>query len=122
PGNLPQGELAELYPAAAVVVSPHTGRALTEAALAAAPVAAYDVDWQKELIESGKTGILVPHGNVKELAKAVAQLLEFPDVARSLGRALRDRALEMFDPERLDEHERREYAKVIGGIPEEERA
>ena len=80
------------------------------------------MDWQSELIASGETGILVPHGNVKELGSAVAQLLESPNVARSLGRSLRDRALEMFDPERLDEHERREYAKIIGSKRKEQRA
>lgn len=112
-GNLPQSVLALLYPASAAVVSPHTGRALTEAALAAAPVIAYDVDWQRELIETGVTGILVPHGDRDGLAGAVTDLVGDPARARAFGQALRARALEMFDPDFLNEHERREYLKVL---------
>lgn len=112
-GNLAQGDLAALYPAAAVVVSPHTGRALTEAALGGAPVVAYDVDWQRELIEDRVTGLLVPNGNVGRLADGAAELLGSRDHARSLGRALRARALALFDPQELDENERRQYARLI---------
>jgi glycosyltransferase involved in cell wall biosynthesis len=112
-GNVDQQLLAALYPAAAVVVSPHTGRALTEAALSGAPVVAYDVDWQGELIETGKTGFLVPHSDVKAMSKAVACLLGDTFLAKSLGRALRKRALEMFDPGTLNEHERQEYRKLL---------
>jgi glycosyltransferase involved in cell wall biosynthesis len=113
PGNLTQGQLAALYPAAAVVVSPHTGRALTEAALGGAAVVAYDVDWQAELIDSGVTGLLVPHGDVDAMTAAVARLLGDPKLAADLGERLRSRALEMFDPEHLDEHERQEYRKLL---------
>ena len=113
-GNVGQAGLAQLYPAAAVIVSPHTGRALTEAALGEAPVAAYDVDWQSELIETGVTGMLVPHGDVTALADATAQLLADPHTATRLGANLRRRALDMFDPKALDEHERSEYRKLLG--------
>ena len=116
PGNLSQGRLAQLLPAAAVVVSPHTGRALTEAALAAAPVVAYDVDWQSELIEDCSTGVLVPHGDVAALADGVAALLADADRAKRLGQALRARALDMLDPEALDEHERSEYRKLLARV------
>ena len=112
-GNVSQEKLAQLFPAAAAVVSPHTGRALSEAALGAAPVAAYDVDWQAELIETGATGILVPHGYVDGLADAVATFLLDADRARALGRNLRKRALEFLDPLALDEHERSEYRKLL---------
>ena len=105
-----------MLPAAAVVVSPHTGRALTEAALAAAPVVAYDVDWQSELIEDCSTGVLVPHGDVAALADGVAALLADADRAKRLGQALRARALDMLDPEALDEHERSEYGKLLARV------
>ena len=114
-GNLDQERLAQLFAKAAAVVSPHTGRALTEAALGTAPIVAYDVDWQSELIETGVTGILVPHGDVHAMAGAVAQLLTDRAQARGFGVAVRDRALELLDPEALDEHERQEYRKLLGG-------
>jgi glycosyltransferase involved in cell wall biosynthesis len=116
PGNLSQAVLALLYPAAGVVVSPHTGRALAEAALGAAPVVAYDVDWQGELIEDGKTGALVEQGNVRKMTAAAAMMLSNPAHANALGEALRARVLKMLDPEALDEHERREYSRLLGQI------
>jgi glycosyltransferase involved in cell wall biosynthesis len=112
-GNLDQGTLAQLFPVTAAVVSPHTGRALSEAALGAAPIVAYDVDWQGELIQTGQTGILVPHDDVAGMADAATAMLADPERARSLGRAVRFRALEMLDPEALDEHERSEYRKLL---------
>lgn len=112
-GNLGQEALSALLPAAGVVVSPHTGRALTEAALGAAAVVAYDVDWQVELIKTGETGLLVPHGDVEAMANGVFALLSEPSRAKSMGRALRERALEMLNPEALDEHERQEYSKLL---------
>jgi glycosyltransferase involved in cell wall biosynthesis len=113
PGSVDQGQLALLYPEAAAVISPHTGRALAEAALGGAPVVAYDVDWQSEVIETGKTGFLIDHGNIEEMSEAAYSLLTDPARAKKLGSALRQRVLEMLDPEQLNEHERQEYGKVL---------
>jgi glycosyltransferase involved in cell wall biosynthesis len=114
PGNKDQGFLSLVIPRAAVVVSPHTGRALSEAALGAAPVVAYDVDWQGELIETGRTGILVSHGDVDALAGAALKLLDDRDLATTVGANLRQRAREMLDPAALDAHEREQYRKLEG--------
>ena len=113
PGNVDQQMLAQLLAKAAVVVSPHTGRALTEAALAAAPIVAYDVDWQSELIETGCTGTLVNHDDIPGLGRAVIDLLDNPELRRRLGRAVRKRALDMLDPAALNEHERQAYRKLL---------
>jgi glycosyltransferase involved in cell wall biosynthesis len=113
PGNLSQSALAHLYPAAAAVVSPHTGRALSEAALGAAPIVAYDVDWQGEIVETGATGVLVPHGDVDGLAKGAATLLADPDHAKQLGRNIRERALAMLDQDALNQHEREQYSLLF---------
>jgi glycosyltransferase involved in cell wall biosynthesis len=116
PGNLSQSALALLYPAAAAVISPHTGRALAEAAMGAAPTVAYDVDWQGELIENGKTGFLIDHGDVEKMAAAAALLLSDSGQAKRLGDALRIRVLEMLDPEALDEHERKTYSRLLDDV------
>src|SRR4029078_12896713 len=105
--------LAHLYPAAGVVVSPHTGRALSEAALGAAPIVAYDVDWQGANGETGVTGILVPQGDVQGLAKAAATLLADPRHAKQLGRNIRERALGLLDQQALDPHEREQYSPIL---------
>ena len=112
-GNCRQEELAALIPAAAVVASPHTGRALAEAALGEAPITAYDIDWQGELIESGATGELVPYRDWRAMAAAVIRYLKDPDHARRMGKAVSERARRLLDPAKLDAHEQREYQKLI---------
>jgi glycosyltransferase involved in cell wall biosynthesis len=113
PGSLPQDALAQLYASALVVISPHTGRALSEAALGGAPVVAYDIDWQGELIVDGETGLLVPHGDVQALAGGALDLLTDTALARRLGDRLRASALRMLDPAALNAHERSEYSKLL---------
>lgn len=112
-GNRAQSELAQLIPASAAVISPMTGRSLTESAFGAAPVVGYDLDWQSELIESDVTGELVPFRDQEALARAVTRLLDDAERARAMGRALRDRAVQMLDPEALNEHERTVYRQLL---------
>lgn len=108
-GNRPQDWLVRVTPRAGVVVSPITGAALVEAALAAAPIAAYDVDWQSELIETDVTGELVPFRDHERLADATARLLADREYAARMGRAVREKALARLDPRQLNAHERSQY-------------
>ena len=112
-GNKDQQWLARVIPHAAVVLSPHTGRALTEAALGAAPIAAYDVDWQSELIQTGFTGEIVPFGDWQALSVSTIKLLQDPDYALGLGTNVRAKVLEMMDPEKLNQHERKQYIQLL---------
>jgi glycosyltransferase involved in cell wall biosynthesis len=112
-GERNQEWLAGVIPQAAVALSPITGRALSELALAGAPTVAYDIDWQGELIRSGVTGHLVKAGDVAAMARAAAGLLADAPQARRLGGQLRAAALTMMDPERLDEHERTQYTDLF---------
>ena len=116
-GNQDQSALAQLIPNAAVILSPLTGRSLTECAFGAAPVVAYDLDWQGELIETGVTGELIPFRQWENMAKSTIKFLANPDYAAEMGRAVRRRALDMLDPATLNEHERREYSKLIAVQP-----
>ena len=112
-GNQPQAVLARLIPASAVVLSPLTGRSLSEAALGGAAIVAYDLDWQGELVERGVTGELVEFRDRRAFSEATARLLSDPAYARAMGAAVRERALEMLDPDRLNEHERSEYQRLF---------
>lgn len=112
-GNQNQRSLAQLNAYAAAVLSPSTGRALSESALGAAPIVAYDIDWQGELIETGRTGELIPFRRSDLLATGAVKMLADPDYAERVGRAARARALEMLNPAELNEHERREYSKLL---------
>ncbi len=112
-GNLDQKTLAQLNPNAAAVVSPLTGRALSEAALGGAPIAAYDLDWQGDLVRTGETGELVPFREVEALAAATGKLVRDRNYAARMGRAVRQRALAILNPAELNEHERQEYTKLL---------
>lgn len=112
-GNQNQKSLSQLNAHTACVISPLTGRALSEAALGGAPIAAYDLDWQSDLVETGKTGELVPFRDVEAFGAAVCRLLGDRGYAASMGQGARERAREMLDPVALDAHERAEYTKLI---------
>ena len=115
-GNQNQHALAQLNAHACAVMSPLTGRALSESALGAAPIVAYDLDWQGDLIRTGETGELVPFRRPDLLAEGAIKLLRDPEYARRMGGAVRSRALKMLDPAALDEHERQEYAKLLSRV------
>lgn len=115
-GNRDQDWLSRVIPLAAAVVSPLTGRALAECAFGAAPIAAYDLDWQGELIATGVTGELVPPDDWVALSVAVGRFLDDPEYARKMGDAARRRALEMLDPAALDRHERASYAELFRAL------
>lgn len=112
-GNRDQYWLSIMIPHAQVVLSPHTGRALTEAALGAAPIAAYDIDWQAEVVESGVTGELVDFGDWQALAEVTLKMLNDRAYARQMGDNVRARVLEMMDPVKLNQHEINHYEQLI---------
>jgi glycosyltransferase involved in cell wall biosynthesis len=112
-GNRNQEWISRIVPLASVVLSPHTGRALSETALAALPVAAYDIDWQSEIIENEVTGLLVPHPDQKKLSEATERFLNDKVFAKKMGDALRVRALNMLDPKKLTRHEISEYDNLL---------
>lgn len=115
-GERDQQWLSRVIPAADVVLSPFTGRALAEAAFGGAAVVAYDTDWQGELIQSGVNGELVPVGDIERMAQGARKLLIDKAHARRMGEALRTRALGMMSPDALDEHERTEYDRLFTRI------
>ncbi len=115
-GNRDQQWLAQVIPIADVVLSPHTGRALSEAALGAAPIVAYDVDWQGELVRAGATGELVPCGDWIRMAEAARRLLTDLNYARRLGDNARTSALEMMDPQALNRHEIDQYEALFARL------
>lgn len=112
-GNQNQYGLAQLNTFATAVLSALTGRALSESALCAAPIVAYDLDWQGDLIQTGKTGELVPFGQPEAMAAAVLKFLCDPKYGRAMGRGARKLALEMLDPARLNENERSTYRDLL---------
>ena len=67
------------------------------AVAAGLPVVSTNIVGIPEIVEHGKTGLLVPPGNPMELAKSIVELLHKPDARESFGRAGRARAEKLFD-------------------------
>jgi glycosyltransferase involved in cell wall biosynthesis len=112
-GNRTQEWLTAILPRAAVILSPHMGRALTEAALAGVPIVAYDYDWQREVVVNGQTGYLVSYKDWMGLSDKTEHILTHPDSGKKMGENAREKMLEMMNPERLDRHEQNEYTKLF---------
>lgn len=70
---------------------------LLEAMALGKPVVATDVGGNRELIHQGKTGLLVPPGNIQAFAEAVLRLIKNPDMAQTMGQKARDTVATRFD-------------------------
>lgn len=97
-------DVPELLAASDLVVLPSLAEALPtvllEAAAAGRPVVATRVGGTPEVVEDGRTGALVPPGDVEALGGAVADLLEDGVRARRFGRAARTLAKRRFGLQR----------------------
>jgi glycosyltransferase involved in cell wall biosynthesis len=60
------------------------------------PVIATNVGGIPEVVDNGKTGILVPPGNVDALWKAMKYLIQNPEIGINMGKKGRQRVLERF--------------------------
>ena len=71
--------------------------ALMEAMAVGLPVVSSRLSGIPELVESGRTGILVPPRDVKGLANALQQLYEEPNLRHCMGKAGREKVLNEFN-------------------------
>lgn len=90
---------------------------LLEAMAFARPVVTTAAGGGEEIVEHGRTGLLVPPARPAALARAIASLLDDPSRARALGRAGRARAERLFSLERNAGRLARGF--VAGGPPDE---
>lgn len=65
------------------------------------PVVATDVGGNREALVPGKTGFLVPPGDSEALARAITDILQDGELAKSFGEAGRKRAEELFSTETM---------------------
>jgi glycosyltransferase involved in cell wall biosynthesis len=87
-----------------VVLSSHTeglSNALLEAMAMARPIVATAVGGNPDVLRDGVTGRLVPARNPQALAAALAQLLDDPAAADTLGRAAREDVAARFSLQRM---------------------
>jgi glycosyltransferase involved in cell wall biosynthesis len=115
PGRV--GDVAPLYARADVVIHPARwegfGLAMLEAMLAARPVVAARAGSAPELVEDGRTGVLVPVDDAGALAGAVSSLLADPDRGEEMGRAGLERARAEFSVARMAERTMALYQSLV---------
>ena len=93
-------DVAEILREVDIVVHPSLTEGLSnvilEAMAAGRPVVATRVGGNPELVQDGRTGFLVPKEDERELARAIACLLDDPVSARKFGEAGRERIIREF--------------------------
>jgi glycosyltransferase involved in cell wall biosynthesis len=94
--------------------------ALIEAMAAGLPVVACAVGGNLEIVDHGRTGLLVPPHDSPALASAIASLLEDGPGANAMGAAAREAVLALYGFDRTVASFERLY--VAGSEPDESRA
>jgi glycosyltransferase involved in cell wall biosynthesis len=72
------------------------GQVIIEGMAAGKPVVATDGGGVPEIVEDGKTGILVPMADEQAMAEAICQILANPKLAREMGARARQRVADHF--------------------------
>lgn len=74
---------------------------LIEYALASRPAVAFDTGGNKEVIENGLTGYIVPDDDEEEMTRRIDELLADDQLRREMGQRARHRALDRFSRKRM---------------------
>lgn len=107
----------------ATVITSHnegTPACLIEAMASGCPVIATGVGGIPDMIDPGRTGQLVPPGDVDALATAIVRLDREPDLARHMADEARGESLARYDEQRLVSDIERLYLQLAreAGLPE----
>lgn len=102
-GRIPNNQVPEIlndfdvFCATSMLNSESFGVAVVEAMAMEVPVVASDVDGFKEVISDGETGIIVPRGDVGEIANALERLVCNEYDRKKMGMAGRKRVEKLYD-------------------------
>lgn len=80
------------------------------------PIVVSDVGGNSEEVLDGKTGLVVPAGNVEALTQAVLRLLDNNFLARKMGAAGRQRVLSLFTEESCALQVQQLYRRLLAGM------
>jgi len=89
------------------------GVAMLKGAAAGLPVIAFDVAGAKEAVSHGKTGALIPVGDLESLQKAIELMIEEPEMRQTLGVAGRRRMQDEFSVPAMVESHINLYERVM---------
>jgi glycosyltransferase involved in cell wall biosynthesis len=91
------------------------GYVLAEAMSLSKPVVASRISSIPEVVEEGRTGLLVPPGDAAALRDALLELLRDPPRARRMGAAGRRRVERLFSLERMLDQVEELFGEIVGG-------
>ena len=119
--HIPYSDLINFYYNADVFVFPSVwdepfGMPIIEAIACGLPVVATRGGGIPEIVEDGKTGVLVERGDVGSLAKALVVLIRDQSLRESIGNAGRQRVLERFTWDRISEDLLSAYSKLYQNV------
>jgi glycosyltransferase involved in cell wall biosynthesis len=113
------GELPLFYKLMNVLVLPSLfegmPRVVMEASAMGTPSVVTDVKGNREAVEHGRNGLLVPLRDVRSLTTAVLRLLDEPETAHHMSTEARFMAAERFDERIVFEKVKSEYARLLQG-------
>jgi glycosyltransferase involved in cell wall biosynthesis len=117
-GYLRQSEMENLFDSAWVQVVPSLwveafGGVAAEAMIRGTAAIASRIGGLAEIVQHGRTGLLVPPGDVDALAEALKQIFQNRELAEQMGQAGREYALENFDREKYTDKILQLYESMI---------
>jgi N-acetyl-alpha-D-glucosaminyl L-malate synthase BshA len=112
-----QSEIEEVLNIADLLLLPSQtesfGLVALEAMAAGVPVIASNVGGLPEVVEDGRTGFLLPVGDVEGMAEVALSILDNPDLHREMGQAASRRARENFSAARITALYANLYRRVL---------
>jgi glycosyltransferase involved in cell wall biosynthesis len=120
PSPVPRNQLPSLYANASLFIFPPIwnepfGMPVLEAMAAGVPVISTLSGGIPEIVVDGETGLLVERGDASALVEAILRLLSDEELRKSMGKAARKRAVELFSWERVVENLLNQYKKICEG-------
>ena len=116
-GLRPNAELPNLYAVMDLLVLPSLfegmPRVVIEAAAMGVPAVVTNVKGNREVVEHGRNGLLVPLGDPQALADAIIDLLTNPEKAKCMGEEAYRMARERFDERVVFEKVSNEYSRLL---------
>lgn len=110
-------DMPELYSVMDIFTLPSfregLGLSLVEASSMAKPVVASDIRGCREVVEHGKTGLLVPSNDPEKLAEAFRYMLSRPEEAKAMGTAGRKKIKKEYNQRAVFARVEQEYQRFL---------
>jgi len=122
-GPIPRPELVNQFKQAGVLVLPSIypegfGIPIVEAGACFTPAVCARRGGMPEVVDDGRTGLIVEANDVNGLASALNRLLDDESLRRSMGQAAQERVVDNFTWDRIADSLLAEYCRVAGRVTE----